>query len=350
MAAQVMKMPEPSAGNQKVQRTATGDRDGATDVQSKSLADGISQGVQLKGGGASGGKKSGKAKQAGGGFEQMLKRQQGQGSPLPSETRDFMESRFGADFGGVRVHTDAASVQMNRDVGAKAFTHGKDVFFNSGRFNPGSSSGKELIAHELAHTIQQKGKVSKATGDDSESAVQKAEMSPSLTGEPMVQGFEIFEDAGKKLKGGMDWAGDRLEDGAEWVGDRVEDGVDWAGDRVEDLKDLGEDAFPEMVERLSPELAALMHDGSLGMIRDEIESGLEGWVESALGSTNIDEAVVGFQEDFSSIFTELQTATEDGGEDCQAFVGKLDGIRSVIERLSESDAVQNLQDVFSSGT
>jgi hypothetical protein len=171
-------------------------------------------------------------------------------------------------------------------------------------------------------------------------------MSPSFTGKTIVQGFGI-PDGLKEFGGDIK---DGLGDAAKWTGDRVEDGVEWAGDRVEDLKDLGEDAFPEMVERLSPELAALMRDGSLGMIRDEIESGLEGWVESALGSTNIDEAVVGFQEDFSSIFTELQTAAEDGGEDCQAFVGKLDGIRSVIERLSESDAVQNLQDVFSSVT
>ncbi|WP_371357582.1 DUF4157 domain-containing protein, partial [Hydrocoleum sp. CS-953] len=70
-----------------------------------------------------------------------------------------MESRFGADFGNVRVHTGSQSVQMNKELGAQAFTHGNDVYFNSGKFNPGSSSGKELLAHELTHTIQQTGGV-----------------------------------------------------------------------------------------------------------------------------------------------------------------------------------------------
>ncbi|MEM9543286.1 MAG: DUF4157 domain-containing protein [Cyanobacteria bacterium P01_E01_bin.42] len=90
-------------------------------------------------------------------FESSLSRGQGGGSPLGNETQDFMESRFGTDFGGVRVHTDSNAVQMNKDIGAQAFTHGQDIYFNSGKYNPGSSSGKELLAHELTHTVQQSG-------------------------------------------------------------------------------------------------------------------------------------------------------------------------------------------------
>ncbi|WP_051044233.1 eCIS core domain-containing protein [Baaleninema simplex] len=150
-AAQVMKMSEPMPEEETVQRETTGEEEKDISVQTKPLASQISQGVQLKGG-----RKLNKGK-ASNGFEQTLKQQQGQGNPIPNETREFMESRFGADFSGVRVHTDTASVQMNREVGAKAFTHGQDVFFNAGRFNPGSSSGRELLAHELTHTVQQTG-------------------------------------------------------------------------------------------------------------------------------------------------------------------------------------------------
>jgi hypothetical protein len=68
-----------------------------------------------------------------------------------------MESAFGADFSGVRLHTDADAVQMNREVNAYAFTHGRDVYFNEGTFNPSSREGKHLLAHELTHTLQQGG-------------------------------------------------------------------------------------------------------------------------------------------------------------------------------------------------
>ena len=92
-------------------------------------------------------------------LESRLASGKGSGSPLDNQTRSFMESRFGNDFSGVRVHTDSSSVSMNKELGAQAFTHGNDIYFNSGKYNPGSSDGKKLLAHELTHTIQQTGAV-----------------------------------------------------------------------------------------------------------------------------------------------------------------------------------------------
>jgi hypothetical protein len=66
-----------------------------------------------------------------------------------------MEPRLGADFGGVRIHTDEKSAKLNQQVSAKAFTVGSHVFFGKGAYQPDTQSGKELIAHELTHTIQQ---------------------------------------------------------------------------------------------------------------------------------------------------------------------------------------------------
>ena len=87
----------------------------------------------------------------------QITQHKGSGQPLEKETRGEMESAFGADFGNVRVHTGAASVQMNQDLNAQAFTHGSDVHFNSGKYDPGSTEGKRLLAHELTHVVQQGG-------------------------------------------------------------------------------------------------------------------------------------------------------------------------------------------------
>ncbi len=91
------------------------------------------------------------------GLEQSLSSSKGGGSSLPDETRAFMEPRFGADFSGVRIHTDSTATDMNQRVQAQAFTHGKDIYFNSGKYDPSSNSGKSLLAHELTHVIQQTG-------------------------------------------------------------------------------------------------------------------------------------------------------------------------------------------------
>ncbi len=77
------------------------------------------------------------------------------GRPLASEVRDFMEPRFGNDFGSVRVHDDERSARLSNDLSARAFTYGNHVFFSRDAYQPGTSEGKRLLAHELAHTVQQ---------------------------------------------------------------------------------------------------------------------------------------------------------------------------------------------------
>jgi hypothetical protein len=79
----------------------------------------------------------------------------GGGRPLPAKARGFLEPRFGASFAGVRVHTDAKAGKLANRLSAKAFTHGKDVFFGAGQFAPERKDGMHLLAHELTHTIQQ---------------------------------------------------------------------------------------------------------------------------------------------------------------------------------------------------
>jgi Domain of unknown function (DUF4157) len=79
---------------------------------------------------------------------------QGPGRPLDPATRSEMESRFGHDFGRVRVHDDARSAELVEAMGAVAFTAGQDVYFAPGQYQPGSPSGRRTLAHELAHTIQ----------------------------------------------------------------------------------------------------------------------------------------------------------------------------------------------------
>lgn len=78
-----------------------------------------------------------------------------QGQALAPSERDFFEPRFGADFSQVRVHTDDLAQQSARDVKALAYTVGSHVVFGAGRYAPSSPEGQRLLAHELAHVVQQ---------------------------------------------------------------------------------------------------------------------------------------------------------------------------------------------------
>lgn len=90
-------------------------------------------------------------------FAQNLSSARGGGSALPSKTLQQMNSGFGADFSGVRVHNDATSDSLNRSINARAFTSGSDIFFRPNEYNPGSKEGQQTIAHELTHVVQQGG-------------------------------------------------------------------------------------------------------------------------------------------------------------------------------------------------
>ena len=92
-------------------------------------------------------------------IEDKITTSRGKGQPLLESTRDFMEPRFGADFSGVKVHTDGQADGLNRSLHARAFTTGQDIFFRQGEYNPGSQQGKELLAHELTHVVQQTGQI-----------------------------------------------------------------------------------------------------------------------------------------------------------------------------------------------
>ncbi|ODG98918.1 hypothetical protein A4S05_06825 [Nostoc sp. KVJ20] len=90
-------------------------------------------------------------------LEASINQARGGGQIMADNIREPMEQAFGADFSGVKVHTDGQSDQLNRSIQARAFTTGQDVFFRQGEYNPGSRGGQELLAHELTHVVQQNG-------------------------------------------------------------------------------------------------------------------------------------------------------------------------------------------------
>ncbi|MFN6517255.1 MAG: DUF4157 domain-containing protein [Nostoc sp. CreGUA01] len=150
IANQVMSMPAPT-----VQRQEMLEEEDPIKLLSTSIQREISQEEEELQTKSALQKASNGSLEAGDNIESQLNSSKGGGSPLGDEVRSFMEPRFGADFSQVRVHTNSEAVQMNRELGAQAFTHGSDVYFGQGKA-PGNN---ELTAHELTHVVQQTGSV-----------------------------------------------------------------------------------------------------------------------------------------------------------------------------------------------
>jgi hypothetical protein len=97
------------------------------------------------------------------------------GRPLDDFTRDTMENRFGTDFGGVRIHTGSGAEESARALDAEAYAVGNDIVFGAGRYRPYAPGGRRLIAHELAHVVQQKAVTEEGLAPDSPVMEQAAE-------------------------------------------------------------------------------------------------------------------------------------------------------------------------------
>jgi len=186
------------------------------------------------------------ASPAGGGVAGVVGRQ---GRGLDRRTRRRMESRFGRDFGGVRVHTDGTAAASARQLGARAYTVGNHIVFGAGQYAPDRHEGQHLIAHELAHTVQQRtgrhlqaaGTVSRPSDPHEREAesVARAVMAgrsaaPGLTAPTGMIQRDWIDDAENA-------AGNLLDRAGEVAHDVVEGGEELASDIVEGGKAVARD-------------------------------------------------------------------------------------------------------------
>ena len=159
VADQVMRMPQ---SDQPVQRKCEKCEE---ELQMKPLNSAITPIIQQK--------SNAEGTVAPDNISQTLAKSKSGGQPLDATTNQLMSRGIGADFSNVKIHTDSSAIQMNQQLNAKAFTNGSDVYFNQNQYNPQSSEGKHLLAHELTHVVQQGGE----TG-----SIQRACNCPSVSG------------------------------------------------------------------------------------------------------------------------------------------------------------------------
>jgi hypothetical protein len=131
-----------------------------------------------------------------------INHQRGGGQPLDSAMASLMGEATGHDLSEVRVHTSPEAVGLNQQLEAKAFTTGQDIFFSDGAYQPGSTSGQQLLAHELTHVVQQSsgavpgggsGMTVNAPGDSFEQQADAVARVALGTG-PEIQRQELGED------------------------------------------------------------------------------------------------------------------------------------------------------------
>jgi hypothetical protein len=121
------------------------------------------------------------------------------GEPLDKQTRTFMEPRFGHDFSQVRVHADARAAESARAVNALAYTNGAEIVFGANQYAPATTEGRKLLAHELAHVVQQSSAPQAGASNPVSTPNDPSEAQAELASNAIIQGGEVPRQAGTQL-------------------------------------------------------------------------------------------------------------------------------------------------------
>ena len=231
------------------------------------------------------------------------------GAPLPLSVRRFMEPRFQANFGNVKIHTGEQSAKLNRQLNAQAFTVGNQIFFGKDKFQPEQSQGKELIAHELTHTIQQG------------AAIQRRE----------AGAVNHNALASKQIQ--------RQQENVPWY-QRV-------GQAIGGAVELGESAFWRILQELAPDLVPIIRQGPIEWFKIAISSAVELFFNALVSPLRVLSSIA---PDLSSHFAQLITwlrlaGTRIANGDCGAVTEAATKIQETFEALT-APAIERIRNIF----
>lgn len=239
------------------------------------------------------------------------------GEPLDTGTRRSMESHFGADFGGVRVHSGEPAARAADSIQADAYTIGRDVYFGEGKYDPSSTSGRRLLAHELTHVQQQ------------EAGQAPTSVAASSTGEVVVGA-----------------AHDPLEREAEQAGDAVASGqsvsvqgaTGSSSPQRSGILEWAENTMWEQLEKYVPDLVPILRrgpEGVLDWVKERVTSAFEAMFNSLMAPVR---AVAGvglwLQGHFAPLLVWMQdAAAKIAKNDCSPIREAAEKIEKVAESI-----------------
>jgi hypothetical protein len=148
-------------------------------------------------------------------FESSLSESKGTGQPLSDNVKASMGNRMGTDFSNVGIHNNAQSASLSNQINAKAFTHGNDIYFNQGQYQPETREGQHLIAHELTHTVQQG------------TAVNRKPLKVTQGNERIQRSWlgSAWNAVSGAVSSAVDFIGDSLDAGINWLKERFRNWV-----------------------------------------------------------------------------------------------------------------------------
>jgi Domain of unknown function (DUF4157) len=229
--------------------------------------------------------------------ERYLGSLSGRGEPLPVPVRTEFEHGLGSDFSAVRIHRDGAAAEAARSVDARAFTHGRHIAFAPGEFDPVSTSGRRLLAHELTHVGQQGAASARA---------------------PAVQRQEKKDDS-------------LIGKAAAYIG------------KGEEAVKTG---FVAVVRKIAPGLADIVEQGPVTYLKGRISGALESWVSGLTGGVDVLGAIDLVHTSIRNAWDTVSKLLRGGADACKAVTDILGALRDLADAFFDNPAIEAVKTVI----
>jgi phage-related protein len=276
------------------------------------------------------------------------------GEPLDDRTRGFMESGLGTRLSQVRIHRDAQSAEAAEALNATAFSTGQDVYFAAGKYAPGHSEGQRLLAHELAHTVQQSNglkptKLARKAADvavsdpddplerEADAAADRVMAHDPLPAPPPVPPAAGANGISKPdSNGASNPQPPPLPVTEAPVIQREENAdVPWWQKTAADV-----------VAHISPGLAEIIRVGPFQYFKRKLEGLVKNGLPAFLGRFSIGGAIDGIKAWFARTFNSIKEAFKGDSKACKAFADMINKLREVAEKFINSQEIQQLKQGF----
>ncbi|QAU23616.1 DUF4157 domain-containing protein [Dyella sp. M7H15-1] len=265
-----------------------------------------------------------------------------QGEPLSPPIRLLMESAYSVRLDNVRIHHDALAQQASDAVAAHAFTVGQSIYFAAGRYQPNTRSGRELLAHELAHVVQNRNPAAPASTHKRALQVSQAqapaEIEADAAAKAVIAGrpFHVRGSAQaslhRKEKDALgqlvDWGKTRIDEAESAVATGVEDVVKYTGEQV-----------MKLLRSVAPELAAIIDEGPVTFAKRKVSEALDAHLPAAMGGFSVSDMAKGVTSWFSEAGSFIKNLLKGDSDACKSFTHFMHTLSGYVGKLIDNPVI-----------
>jgi hypothetical protein len=263
-----------------------------------------------------------------------------QGEPLSPQVRLIMESAYGVRLDNVRIHHDALAQRASEAVAAQAFTVEQSIYFAPGHYQPHTRAGRELLAHELAHVVQNRNAVARPLA--SKRALQVSEPQAPAEVEADAAAKAVMAGRSFHVRGSVQanlHRKDVLGQVVDWGKTRIDEAESAVATGVENVVKFTGEQLMKLLRSVAPGLAAIIDEGPVTFAKRKVSEALDAHLPDAMGGFSVSEMAKGVTSWFGEAGSFIKNLMKGDSDACKSFTDFMHTLSGYVGKLIDNPVI-----------